>query len=210
MDMLLRIPDDHPVSTFMDQFYINLHHKEITVGRTLREIFKTHKHIWNNESYRKLALDILVSIGTNMLLSNDRYDIANALCFAISVVVLEQYNGSTDDIDLVMNERVVASKGRDLSTNASSIGRDFLKFFRKRTTCKCLKKMHLEARKMPKMGLCWYCDKEMERVSLSVCSRCMIRQFCSRECQVADWPKHKKDCDVYVRAHQQHSSKCQD
>ena len=60
--------------------------------------------------------------------------------------------------------------------------------------------MHLETRKKePKMGNCYTCNNEMERVSLSVCSRCMIEQYCSRECQVAAWPKHKEDCDEYVR-----------
>ncbi len=26
------------------------------------------------------------------------------------------------------------------------------------------------------------------------CSKCKGRRFCSRECQTADWPSHKKDC----------------
>ena len=58
--------------------------------------------------------------------------------------------------------------------------------------------MHLEARKtIPKMGKCFNCKVEKERVDLSVCNRCMVMQYCSRECQVAAWPSHKLDCDVY-------------
>ena len=103
------------------------------------------------------------------------------------------------NIESVTNLRVVISKNRDLESLLSSISRDILKFFRKRITCKCLKKMHLEARKStPKMGICWGCDKEMERVSLPVCSQCMVAQYCSRKCQVAVWPEHKKHCDEYV------------
>ena len=91
-------------------------------------------------------------------------------------------------------------KRRDLEPDISNTWRDALKFYRKRTSCKCLKKLHLEARKnKPKMGLCWYCDKDMERVLLSLCSRCMVSQYCSRECQVADWPKHESVCDQFVR-----------
>jgi len=64
--------------------------------------------------------------------------------------------------------------------------------------------MHQIARETsPKTGICICCEKEKERVALSVCSRCMIMQYCSRECQVADWPTHRKECDSYVHAHKQ-------
>ena len=194
------ISDDHPVSTFMDQFYINFTNKMMPVHQTLRETFESHRHIWNNESYRKLAIGILTRIGTNFLLREEGCEVAWPAFIAQSVIALEHYNG-TGDIDLVLNRQVVRSKWNDLSTYASS-RRDCLKFYRKRISCKCLKKIHLEARKTTlKFGICGYCDTEMKRVSLSVCSRCMIRQFCSRECQVADWQEHKKHCDKYVRAH---------
>jgi len=195
------ILDDHPVSSFMDQFYINLHHREMTMGQTLREIFKTHKHIWNNESYRKSALDILVHIGTNMLLHKEVCDLSWPLCLAQCVMVLEHFNDSTDDVDVVMNKRAVKSKLRNLECNVNSIKRDLLKFYRKRVSCKCLKKMHLETRKtIPKMGICWHCKDEKERVHLSVCSRCMVGQYCSRECQISAWPEHERRCDEYVKA----------
>ena len=83
------------------------------------------------------------------------------------------------------------------SISGSSSRRDALKFYRKRIMCKCLKKMHLEARKStPKMGNCCGCGKEMERVLLSVCSRCMVMHYCTRECQIADLPGHRKECDA--------------
>ena len=188
------ISDDHPVSNFMDQFYMNLY-KGLTVQRTLKEIFKSHQQIWNNEKHRKLVLAILARIGTNFLLrKEEECDVTWPVFIAQSVIALEHYNG-TDDIDLVFNSRVVFSKNRDLNITGSS-RRDCLKFYRKRISCKCLKKRHLEARKTtPKFGICEYCEQEKERVALSVCSRCMIYQYCSRECQVADWHEHKCLCD---------------
>ena len=45
-------------------------------------------------------------------------------------------------------------------------------------------------------GQCIHCREWKERKLLSVCGRCMIHQFCSRECQIANWPKHKCDCDM--------------
>jgi len=29
----------------------------------------------------------------------------------------------------------------------------------------------------------------------------MITQYCSRDCQLADWYEHKSGCDSYVKAH---------
>jgi len=202
------ISENHPVSTFMDQFYINLH-QGMTVLETLIDLFEKHPQVWNNERYRKLAIDTLVRIGTNMILSNYPH-ITNPLCVAQSIMVLEHFDDA-DDINLVLDKRVVASKWNDLWLGDGSGRRDALKFYRKRTTCKCLKKRHLEARKKePKMGMCHHCKVEMERVSLSVCRRCIVGQYCSRKCQVAQWPAHESKCNLYVQAHKQHSSECQD
>jgi len=195
------ISDDHPVSSFMDQFFINAQRqrKNMSVKENLREIFKSHPKIWNNEDYMKLVLAILARIGTNILLGEGS-EMSLATYAAQSIVALEHYNG-TDDIDSVINSQVVVSKWENLRISSSSSRRDCLKFYRKRSSCKCLKKMHLEARKtIPKMGLCWNCDKEMKRVSLSTCSRCMVIQYCSRECQVDDWPAHERHCVTLASA----------
>jgi len=190
---------DDSLSNFITQFIINIRYKGMTVGRSLTNLFETHRHIWNDKSYRRLAISILMNVGTNMLMSNllsngENIDICWSVYIAKFIAVLEQYD-DVDNIGIVINKPVVLSKWRDLERNASSIRRDALKFYRKRiSACKCLKKMHLEARKTPKMGMCHNCAKEMDRVSLSVCSKCKLRQFCSRECQVADWPSHKEVC----------------
>jgi len=195
------IPDDHPVSAFMDQFYINLHHKDMSVSNNLRALFQSHTQILSNEIHRKLVLDTLVHIGTNMMLSQGQYDIENALCVAQSILALEHFEhcncqrSDCSDMNFVIKKRVVRSKWRDMDPELITNVRDGLKFYRKRTPCKCLKKMHLEARKtMPKLGKCDNCDKEMERVLLSLCSRCMVQQYCSRKCQVADWLRHESRC----------------
>ena len=120
---------------------------------------------------------------------------------ARSIIVLEHYYKG--GLEVVIHSRQVQSKIRDLNGNAYSSGsRDALKFYSKRTTCSCLKAMHQEARRIPKMGLCYGCTEKKERMTLSVCSRCMVAQYCSRECQVAHWPYHEKgECDILVSAH---------
>ena len=190
--------DNHPVSSFMDQFYMNSCYKNMNVKDNLMDLNKSHPQIFENEGYRKLVLAVLTRIGTNMLLGGvDVWPII----LAHSIVFLEHYNDKAwelDDLGVII-ERVLLSKWRDINIHASSVTRDCLKFFRKRISCKCLKNMHLEARKTtPKMGLCCNCNIEMERVLLSVCSRCMVYQYCSRECQVAHWSEHVRDCSSSI------------
>jgi len=192
------ILDDHPVSSFMDQFFVNC---DMQVIENLKDTLEKHPQIWNDENSRNMAINTFVRVGTNFLLRHYDLHHFNPYYIAKSIIVLEHYNG-TGDIVSVLNSRVVASKGRDLNYGTSSIKRDLLKFYRKRTSCKCLKKMHLEARKSSlKMGLCGHCGKEQDRVSLSVCSRCMVEQYCSRECQLAAWSEHKsRECDTLSSA----------
>ena len=73
---------------------------------------------------------------------------------AQSILVLEHYTGTNElDSAFLSKHKVVSAKWRDLWVGVSSGRRDALKFYRKRTSCKCLKKMHLEARKTtPKRG----------------------------------------------------------
>lgn len=37
------------------------------------------------------------------------------------------------------------------------------------------------------------------RVKLSRCSKCKTLHYCSRECQLADWPIHKQECTAFSR-----------
>ena len=168
---------------------------------------------------REMVVKIMTRMGTNMLLSSEQEvnkvtQSVWALRIANVIVILEHYNG-TDSFNKLINSLGVATKIRDLDSHldvtaelrdihmvSSSGRRGALKFFSKRTPCLCLKKMHQEARTtLPKLGRCTGCDQIKERVALSVCSRCMVDQYCSRECQVADWHTHRKECDLYVNAH---------
>jgi len=204
--------DDHPVSSFMDQYFVNSLTHKMSTGQNLGILFETHKQVWTNASYRKLARDILIRTATNVLLREDSSILWSlSLYSAQALLILEHYNGTDDvnNIGSVFSLRVVRTKGRDLNCYDYDISgsgrRDALKFYRKRISCQCLKKMHLEARKtIPKMGLCDHCKTEKERVSLSVCSECMIGQYCSRKCQVAHWPVHKGKCDILTRDHKLH------
>ena len=169
----------------------------------LEDTIQQYKDLWSNDNYRKLAVQMLIRItATNLIGNKGNTDYS-------VILVLENYDETIGDVDdnynLARKNRIVASKIRDIACmDAEDCRRDLLKFFRKRMNCKCLKKMHLEARKtMPKLGSCHHCGVEKERALLMVCSRCRIDQYCSRKCQIAASPDHREDCDKFVWAHEQ-------
>ena len=189
------IPADIDLVSFLGEFYGG---ENFSPDNLVNASHTTHgETVLKNSMYREMLRNIMIRIGTNMLLLTEGEDDRilrlqyrdSALTLAKSIYVLEHYFDDTSDVMAAINNRLVLSKLLDLNSGSM---RDALKFYSKRISCSCLKKMHQEARKtLPKMGRCCGCDEEFERVALSVCSRCMVDQYCSRECQVASWPKHK-------------------
>ncbi len=41
---------------------------------------------------------------------------------------------------------------------------------------------------------CDFCQKDKTDGNLLRCSKCLIQLYCSKECQVKDWPQHKIEC----------------
>ncbi|EJK51292.1 hypothetical protein THAOC_29551 [Thalassiosira oceanica] len=73
--------------------------------------------------------------------------------------------------------------------------RDTVKFVAKRLPCACLKELHCAARKkLAKVSHCHGCEKRFPRSVLFVCTGCMVVEYCSKECQMADWQDHKQYC----------------
>lgn len=204
---------DHPVSKFMNDFITYRDadkNADYSTVKMMCATFQTHPNVWNNNGYKEMLLNILTSMGTNLLLMELMEPVLNkdkgmlwALRIADTLAVLENYNGGS--FEMVFSSRKVLTKLRDFGISVGSgKSRDVLKFYSKRISCSCLKTMHQEARRtQPKTGLCFGCGEEMERVALSVCSRCIIAQYCSRQCQVADWREHETDCDMYVKTQKQ-------
>ena len=207
------IPDDdnHPVCGLMDEYftYFMDSSKYMTNLDLLRETFNSQPQVWKHDNFREMAINILVSIGANKLLVMEPN--MDAILLATSILALENYDegGYYNSPDALFNNRDVSTKVRDFVCGSRGIkNRDELKFFRKRITCSCLKKMHLEVRKtQSKLGKCSHCEVVKERALLMVCSRCRILQYCSRECQVADWAEHKGYCKECVSVHKQQQSK---
>ena len=186
------IPDDLDLPIL--SFLCMISARGFSVGNLINASYTNDGGIvLKNGRYRESVVNILIRMGTNMLVSDSRENDISALTLAKSIATIEQCD---DTGSLYFNSRIVSRKIRDLHTGSR---RDALKFYSKRVSCSCLKSMHQEARRtFLKTGKCYHCKIEKERVALSVCSRCMITQYCSRECQVANWPEHEEDCDIYI------------
>ena len=163
---------------------------------------KKHPEAWNDAEYRQMTIDILLSVGTNTILHGTRPDnkYQTARGIGEAALLLECY-----DSDFVGAHSVAIMK-EHLSLPRGCGERDVLKFFSKRLPCSCLKEKHKEARKtLSKFGQCMHCQQEKERSALMTCGRCKVPLYCSRECQVANVPAHKKACGIFVniRNHQE-------
>lgn len=42
-------------------------------------------------------------------------------------------------------------------------------------------------------NICFVCLKQFKTLA---CSKCHEHRYCSKECQIKDWPKHKKNCRI--------------
>ena len=76
-----------------------------------------------------------------------------------------------------------------------------VKFFSHRVSCSCLDEKYEEVKSITKMGICYNTHCKMptvERSKAKCCSRCRCATYCSRECQEADWSRHKPICDTNV------------
>ena len=195
----VKVPDDHPVMSFLDLLFTNVR-DNMELFENSGDTLQKYPEVWTNDTSLDMAINILTNIGTNMLLSSD-VSIGKSMYIANIIVLLEHYAGE-ENIRFTLYNPIVARKMRSLDPVVSSGRRDALKFYRKRLSCKCLKKLHLEARKLPKTAKCHSCQKECGRSALSICSRCTIYQYCSRECQVADRPEHKAYCDLLLSFNQ--------
>eukprot|EP00956_Cyclotella_meneghiniana_P020690 scaffold36833_cov22-Cyclotella_meneghiniana.AAC.2 len=57
-----------------------------------------------------------------------------------------------------------------------------------------------------RISWCWNCEK-FEGIELfKECTFCKLANYCSYECAVADWPKHKESCKAW-RKHRKQKEK---
>lgn len=80
--------------------------------------------------------------------------------------------------------------------------RGLLLHVQKKIPCRCLDEKKKNAKETtPKMVLCANasCPTLGQNFELKKCLRCLSVKYCSRKCQKADWPQHKRGCRHVVK-----------
>jgi len=72
--------------------------------------------------------------------------------------------------------------------------RGVIKCLARETPCNCMHPKKAEAKGMDKTNVCNDCRNHFPKTSLSFCTGCQIAKYCSKACQVSDWPRHRALC----------------
>ena len=145
-----------------------------------------------------MTLQLLVSLGTNLLLKEHKYMAEQKYSsFAAAVVAFGTVcmQHGFDKIDIGVNDM---PPGRDRNFirdfHSSCFVSDTTRFFKHKVPCKCLKEKYAQIKHVPKFGQCKYCLTTKLRKHLYLCEKCQFSHYCSVDCQRCDYPLHKQIC----------------
>ena len=173
------------------------------------DIFRSHNKVAEGfveayeateEKYAEVyasKLDIVISLllgnGTQMILEGDN---SQAQLYAFLASYFEQ----------VFLECLHQTKTTVNSTSPPELyGADdhtLVSYYRKRIPCSCLDEKYKEVKSVKKMGLCRNPNCSLpdhgrvERSKMFSCARCGNVNYCSVECQRADWIRHREGCGI--------------
>ncbi len=150
--------------------------------------------MWNDAAKMKTAISFFLYLGTQGVLQGSN-DVARD-CAAIARYLKEFIAVALKRTQPVYYwPKVLEAYYADMHT--------LVKFFRHRIPCSCLDEKYEEVKNITKMGICHnpnckWPQRRVERNKTAYCSLCRNAVYCSRECQVADYTRHKPDCDSCV------------
>jgi len=159
----------------------------------LVKTWKKHPEILTNEEYLNDTMELLVYIGTEMLLKMDRH-VPDPHVFGIggAILYLEQCQKNGGIILPIADELLL--KIRNVTDCCE---RTIHRFYSKRTNSPALDEKFAAVKDQPKTGICDYCFERKERCKLGVCSFCRGQQYCSKKCLKAHWSEHQKVCSRF-------------
>ena len=142
------------------------------------------------------VISIFLASGTQRILRGDKRE---AQLYATLAFYFEDFMAVN-----VRKTKAVGSWAKLLELESAD-DHTIVSYYRKRIPCACLDEKYKEVKSVKKMGWCYNpsCSlpgKAAERSKMFCCTRCGDTNYCSVECQRADWKRHKKFCDSNVEA----------
>ena len=147
--------------------------------------------VWHDSAKMEIAMSYFLYVGTQFILEGNH---CGARGHATMARFFEQYIAvELHQMQALYNcPKIDEIYEADLHT--------LVKFFRHRIPCSCLDEKYVEVKHVTKVGFCYspqckFPNGKTERSKTKHCSRCRCVTYCSRECQEADWSRHKPLCD---------------
>jgi MYND finger len=108
---------------------------------------------------------------------------------------------SVKGVETIVNEWSTIGLSREHAENFCKIQiyHGLVRYLANAIPCSCMNNVLKEAKPFPKIGICCVCGKRNTNVKLFKCSRCKIAEYCSKECQMADWKRHKTQCNRWKK-----------
>ena len=151
-------------------------------------------HVWMDLIKIKFAMSCFLCMGTDAILAGQNHvaarDFATIARFFDQHIAVELHQAQALYNWIKVEEMYHADEHTLVS------------FFRHRIPCSCLDEKYEEVKHITKVASCYNPEckiphRKVERSITKYCSRCRCVTYCSRECQVADWSRHKQSsCDT--------------
>ncbi len=183
-------------TTFYDGFNnVTFRTHRYQLGERFQSAFdataKEFSWVWRDESKIGLIVENLVADATISLLEGK---VDDARTYA-------SYSFFIQDTSFAINNKGRQPNCTRVCELYDADEHTLVSYLKKLIPCTCLDEKYKEVRSIPKITQCYNenCSlprRQVEQSKATCCSRCRHATYCSRSCQVQDWPRHKITCGV--------------
>jgi hypothetical protein len=155
-----------------------------------------YAEVFQDPDRLQLVISHFLMIGTNCILNGSNDDARWSASFA------KYFQFVRDEVSHFRSGTEHAQGASKITELQSADEHTLVKFFRNRINCSCLDKKYKQVKHITKTAqcrnpACKLPGKKVARNAMMYCTLCSLVNYCSRECQVDDWKRHRKECHEY-------------